>query len=76
MPDDQIAQLRGHWANPVPHAMESGTPHARYAVVTRGHTDAWSAELRALAYDWDGAARQARGHNHPNTARWVATGRA
>ncbi len=62
--------------NPVPHAMESGTPHARYAVVTRGRAGAWSAELRAVAYDWNGAAQQAMGNNHPNTARWVATGRA
>ena len=45
-------------------------------LVTRGRAGAWSAKLRAVAYDWDGAARQAMGHNHPNTARWVATGRA
>lgn len=63
-------------SSPVPHAMECGTPHARYAVLTRGPGGAWSAELRAVAYDWDGAAQQALLHGFPNPARWIATGRA
>ena len=37
--------------NPVPHAIETGTPHARYAVVTRRPGGQWSAELHAVAYD-------------------------
>ncbi len=59
----------------VPHAVETGAPHARYAVVTRGPRNAWSAELRAVAYDWDRAARQAATHGQPAVARWTATGR-
>ena len=60
----------------VPHAMECGTPHARYGVLTRGPGGAWSTDLRTVAYDWDGAARQALAHGFPDTARWVASGRA
>ncbi|MGT2489104.1 metallophosphoesterase family protein [Methylobacterium oryzae] len=42
--------------SPVPHAIETGTPHARYAVITREPNGGWSADLRAVAYDWDQAA--------------------
>ena len=62
--------------NPVRHAMESGTPHARYAVLTRGPGGVWSAELRAVAYDWDQAAQQAMTNGRPAVAQWTATGRA
>ena len=61
---------------PVPHAIETGAPHARYAVVTRGPGDSWSAELRAVAYDWGRAAQQARANGRPAVAHWTATGRA
>jgi len=61
--------------NPVPHSIEAGSPHARYAVVTRGPGAAWTAELRAVAYDWDRAAQQARMNGKPGVARWTATGR-
>ena len=61
--------------SPVPHAIETGTPHARYAVVTRKPGGAWSAELRAVAYDWDRAAQQAQMNGKPSVARWTATGR-
>lgn len=60
----------------IPHAIETGAPHARYAVVTRGPGGTWSAELRAVAYDWDRAARQAAANGRPAVARWTATGRA
>lgn len=61
--------------NPVPHAIETGAPHARYAVATRGLGGVWSADLRAVAYDWDRAAQQARTNGSPGVARWTATGR-
>jgi predicted phosphodiesterase len=61
--------------NPVPHAIETGAPHARYAVVTREPGGAWSAELRAVACDWDRAAQQARMNGKLGVARWTATGR-
>ena len=60
----------------VPHMIETGAPHARYAVVTRGPDGAWSAELRAIAYDWNQAAQQASANGRPGIAGWTATGRA
>lgn len=61
---------------PVPHAIETGAPHARYAIATRGPGGAWSVDLRAVAYDWEAAARQALENGSPAVARWAATGRA
>src|SRR4051812_41063296 len=41
--------------HPHPHVMEAGSPHARYAIADdAGGT--WTAEFRAVAYDWDTAA--------------------
>lgn len=60
---------------PVPHAMESGSPHARYALATRGSSGRWSVELRAVANDWNQAAQQARANGRPAVARWTATRR-
>lgn len=60
---------------PVPHAIETGSPHARYAVVTKGTGGTWSADLRAVTYDWDRAAQQASSNGRPAVARWTATGR-
>ncbi len=62
--------------NPVPHAIETGTPHARYAVVTRWPGGKWSAVLHAVAYDWGQAAQQAQVNGKPSVAHWTATGRA
>ena len=62
--------------NPVPHAIETGAPHARYAVVTRGPGGLWSAELCAVAYDWDRAAQQAQANGKPAVAHSTATGRS
>ncbi len=59
---------------PFPHRIETGSPHARYAVVTdRGGR--WSAALLAIAYDWDGAARDAQAHGRDDWARALRTGR-
>ena len=41
-----------------PHVSESGSPHARYAVLTIG--EQVSAELIAVAYDWKAAAGRPR----------------
>jgi hypothetical protein len=57
---------------PVPHAMESGTPHARYALVTRGPNGIWSVELRAVIYGWDQAAQQASANGSATVARCTA----
>lgn len=49
------------------------SPHARYAIVTR-RNGRWSADLIALAYDWDRAARRALDNDRPEWARVYATG--
>jgi predicted phosphodiesterase len=61
--------------NPVPHAIETGAPHARYAVATCGRGGTWSVDLRAVVYDWDRAAQQAQENGRPRVARWTSTGR-
>ena len=61
--------------NPVPHAIENGAPHARYAVTTRRPDGRWAAELHAVAYNWDRAAQQALANGKPAVAHWTATGR-
>lgn len=55
--------------------MEAGTPHARYALATlrRG---AWSFEMRAVVYDWEGAAQQAAAHGYDDVSTWTRLGRA
>ena len=59
---------------PHPHKMESGSPHARYAVVA-GSRDGWTVGLIAVGYDWHAAADRARRNGRPDRARWIETGR-
>ena len=44
--------------HPHPHVVETGSPHARWALVERGE-HGWQAQLRLTAYDWEAAAAQA-----------------
>ncbi len=60
---------------PFPHAMESGSPHARYAVI-RHEPHGWSVESISLQYDWLQAARTAEENGRSDWAAWLATGRA
>jgi predicted phosphodiesterase len=60
-------------AQPFPHAMEAGCPHAWYAIAERSR-HGWSVELCAVAYDWEEAARLAEEHGWPEWARIVRTG--
>jgi predicted phosphodiesterase len=60
--------------HPHPHVMEAGTPHARYAVVD-DRSGRWTAEFRAVAYEWDGAAALAEANGRPEIARALRTGR-
>ena len=61
-------------SGPVPHVMEAGSPHARYGLIERrGGT--WAAELRAVPYDYEAAARQAERQGRPQVAHVVRTGR-
>ena len=60
---------------PVAHKMENGSPHARYAVISKTLTG-WVVEQIALPYDWTKAARQARRLGQDDWAAWLETGRA
>jgi predicted phosphodiesterase len=59
--------------SPVPHVMESGSPHARYAVVEilSGRI---LVELLAIPYDWNRAAKKARKQGRPDWAVALQTG--
>lgn len=59
---------------PIPHKIEMGTPHARYAIIER-HRDAWNAELRSVEYDWDAMAELAAKRNRNDWAVALRTGR-
>lgn len=65
-----------------PHAMATGSPHARYALLTPPGaantpvSTSWTAELVAVTYDWERAARLAEANGRPDWARWLATGLA
>jgi predicted phosphodiesterase len=56
------------------HRIEAGSPHARWALVERGAAG-WSAQLRATAYDWEAAARQAETHGRGDWADALRSGR-
>jgi predicted phosphodiesterase len=58
---------------PVPHRIETGSPHARYATVTRKGTH-WTAEFHAVEYDWDAASAIAKANGRPDWAVALRTG--
>jgi len=60
---------------PFPHVMESGGPQARYAIVERSTQGEWSAELLAVDYDWETAARTAERRGRSDWAIALRTGR-
>lgn len=60
---------------PFPHAMESGSPHARYAIAERDTDGRWTAELIPIDYDWDRAAHIAEQRGRPDWAIALRTGR-
>ncbi len=60
---------------PLPHCTESGSPHARYAIVER-HAGEWAVEHHAVAYDWEAAAGRALATGRADRAHWLRTGRA
>lgn len=59
---------------PEPHIMECGSPHARYAVLTRTG-EQWSIEQVCLAYDWRKAAEAASRNGRSDWAEWLERGR-
>lgn len=59
---------------PPAHVSESGSPHARFAVVTL--SSAITVEHHAIVYDWDTAAARARQNGRDDWAHALATGTA
>jgi putative phosphoesterase len=66
-----IQAYEGH--HPIPHIVEIGSPHARYALV-EASTDGWITELIAVPYDWEAAARIAEQRARPEWVRALRTG--
>ena len=60
---------------PFPHAMESGSPHARYAVMTAS-LDGWIVDQITIPYDWKAAADMARSNGRDDWAEWLLSGEA
>lgn len=56
-----------------PHVMETGSPHARYALLER-HNEDWVVELVTVAYNYQQAADQALRNNRPDWATGLLTG--
>jgi putative phosphoesterase len=54
---------------------ETGSPHARYAVLERG-AGGWSVEFRVVPYDHEAAARQAERNGSPQWAAALRSGYA
>jgi len=58
---------------PTPHKVETGSPHARYAILERA-TQGWRFEMKSITYDWERAAREAERNGRPDWARPLRTG--
>jgi hypothetical protein len=58
---------------PWPHAVATGSPHARFAVITRLSGDWRVAHIR-LEYDWKVAAHVATNNGRDDWAHWLRTG--
>jgi predicted phosphodiesterase len=60
---------------PTPHVSETGSPHARYALLSRlENRRQWHVDLIAVSYDWDRASARAAANGLPHWARALATG--
>jgi predicted phosphodiesterase len=60
---------------PYPHRMESGSPHARYALIEQ-QSGSWRVEWRAVVYDWSAAAARADEIGRADWAHALKTGHA
>jgi predicted phosphodiesterase len=60
---------------PYPHTMESGSPHAKYCIVSRDDSE-YSVEFIEVPYNWSKAAEIAFANNREDWAQWLRTGRA
>jgi predicted phosphodiesterase len=61
------------WDVPVPHRMEAGAPHARWAMLER-EPAGWQITFRMVAYDWERAAAEAARNHFPRWAHSLKTG--
>src|SRR5262249_6188203 len=59
---------------PVPYAMESGSPHAKYVILSKV-SNGWQIEHILVPYDWEQAANIALNNHRSDWAQWLATGR-
>ncbi|WP_299480772.1 metallophosphoesterase family protein [uncultured Roseibium sp.] len=59
--------------HPALHKMEVGSPHARYALMTKSGKD-WNFQEKVLSYDWDAASREAEKNGRRGWARALAHG--
>lgn len=55
------------------HRVQTGAPHASYAIVERV-TGGWQLQLLRIAYDWHAAAAQAVRNGRPDWAAWLLSG--
>ncbi|CAN5856624.1 metallophosphoesterase family protein [soil metagenome] len=60
-------------SEPEPHVIETGSPHARYAILEQQHLT-WQVEFVAVAYDYLRAANQARQNNRLDWEVGLRTG--
>jgi putative phosphoesterase len=60
---------------PVPHVMETYSPHASYAILTRTAAG-WDVAFQKVAYDFAAASQVAASRGREDWARSIATGRA
>lgn len=59
---------------PFPHAIQTGTPHARYCILSKPQKE-WQVEHVTVEYNWHAAAELAEQHGRPDWAHWLRTGR-
>lgn len=60
--------------HPFTHYVETGSPHARYAIVEKT-IHGWQVDLRCVAYDFEPMARMAERRDRPDWAIALRTGR-
>ncbi|MEP4771039.1 MAG: metallophosphoesterase family protein [Roseibium sp.] len=60
-------------SHPNKHKMEAGSPHARYALMSKG-VNGWAFQEKILPYDWDAAALEAEKNGRSGWARALKHG--
>jgi predicted phosphodiesterase len=61
--------------SPYPHVIETGSPHARYSVISECG-DGYLVENIAVPYEWEAASETARRNSRDDWAEWLKTGKA